>query len=133
MGPEGCFGSENDRVEAAKDDEGDEVTQYEIWWVVLPEPIGRRPVLLLSRNSAYEVLNKFIVAEITTRVRSIPQEVALGRREGLPVSCVANLDNIRIIHRSFFERRAGRLRPARVKEVKRALGHALGWPELTLE
>ena len=107
--------------------------QYEIWWALLPYPIGRRPVLLLSRSSAYDVLNKFIVAEITTRKRSIPQEVALGRREGLPDRCVANLDNVRVLHRSRFDRRAGALAPSRVQEVKRAVGHALGWPELTLE
>ena len=56
------------------------MTQYEIWWAHLPDPVGRRPVLLLSRSSAYQVLNKFIVAEITTRLRGIPQEVRLGPR-----------------------------------------------------
>lgn len=109
------------------------MNQYEIWWIALPDPAGRRPVLLLSRSSAYEVLNKFIVAEITTRVRRIPQEVRLGRREGLPCACVANMDNVRTVHRLSFDHRAGRLRGARVKEVKRALGNALAWPELTLE
>jgi mRNA interferase MazF len=109
------------------------VTHYEVWWVELPDPVGTRPVLLLSRQSAYRVLNKFIVAEITTRVRGIPQEVSLGRREGLPAVCAANLDNIRTIHGSSFTQRAGRLSPRRVPEVKRALGHALGWPELVLE
>ena len=27
----------------------------EVWWANLPPPIGRRPVLLLSRNRAYSV------------------------------------------------------------------------------
>jgi mRNA interferase MazF len=48
--------------------------------------------LLLSRNVACEHLSKFIVAEITTTIRAIPVEVRVGRREGLPSSCVANLD-----------------------------------------
>jgi len=42
------------------------VRQFEIWWANLPAPAGRRPVLLLSRNDAYQYLGKFIVAEITT-------------------------------------------------------------------
>jgi mRNA interferase MazF len=109
------------------------VTQYEIWWVDMPEPVGRRPVLLLSRNSAYRILNKFIVAEITTRVRGIPQEVRLGAREGLPAVCAANMDNVRLVHKRSFSRRAGKLSPRRVSEVKQALGHALAWPELVLE
>jgi mRNA interferase MazF len=117
--------------EDAAEEQG--MTQYEIWWIAMPEPVGRRPVLLLSRHSAYRVLTKFVVAEITTRVRGIPQEVRLGVREGLPTSCAANLDNIRTVHESSFIERAGRLSGRRVREVKRALGHALAWPELTLD
>jgi mRNA-degrading endonuclease toxin of MazEF toxin-antitoxin module len=47
------------------------VRQYEIRWANLPEPIGRRPVLLLTRISAYAYLAKVIVAEITTTVRGV--------------------------------------------------------------
>jgi mRNA-degrading endonuclease toxin of MazEF toxin-antitoxin module len=79
------------------------------------------------------VLTKFMVAEITSRVRGIPQEVHLGAREGLTTRCAANFDNVRTLHESAFVDRAGRLAPRRVPEVKRALGHALGWPELVLE
>jgi mRNA interferase MazF len=27
----------------------------EVWWANLPKPVGRRPVVLLSRNAAYPV------------------------------------------------------------------------------
>jgi mRNA interferase MazF len=104
--------------------------QYEIWWAELPQPAGRRPVLLLSRPDAYSYLNKFIAAEITTTVRGIPVEVGLGKGEGLPSRCVANFDNVRTIRRSALERRIGALTRPRVIEVKRALGYALGWDEL---
>lgn len=107
--------------------------QYDIWWVKLPAPVGRRPILLLSRDSAYQVLSSVIIAEITTRVRGIPQEVALGRREGMTVRCVANLDNLHAVRVGCFQQRAGRLARKRVHEVKAALGHVLGWPELVLE
>ena len=104
--------------------------QFEIWWANLPPPAGRRPVLLLSRNDAYQYLNKFVVAEITTTVRTISVEVKLGRREGLPSVCVANLDNIRTAARQWLDSRVGALPPSRHREVKRALGYALGWDEL---
>lgn len=104
--------------------------QYEIWWANLPKPAGRRPVLLLSRNDAYSYLSKFIAAEITTTIRAIPVEVALGKREGLPSLCAANLDNIRTVARERLESRAGALPVSRHYEVKRALGYALGWDEL---
>jgi mRNA interferase MazF len=106
------------------------VKQFEIWWANLPATAGRRPVLLLSRNDAYQYLSKFIVAEITTTIRAIPVEVRVGRREGLPSACVANLDNIRTVARPWLKSRAGTLAPARHGEVKRALGYALGWEEL---
>jgi mRNA interferase MazF len=96
----------------------------------LPKPVGRRPVLLLSRNDAYTYLNKFIVAEITTTVRGIPVEVRLGKAEGMPKACAANLDNLHTVLRAALKERAGRLSTSRIPELKRALGYALAWPEL---
>jgi len=104
--------------------------QYEIRWAHLPAPAGRRPVLLLTRTPAYAYLNKIIVAEITTRVRNIPQEVALGTAEGLTRPCVANLDNIRLVDKDLLGDRIGTLATGKQSQVKRALGFALGWEEL---
>jgi mRNA interferase MazF len=86
--------------------------------------------MLLSRTAAYVYLNKVIVGEITTTIRNIPQEVALGRREGLAQRCVANLDNLHVVPKDLLGDALGALSPAREIEVKRALGFALGWPEL---
>ncbi len=104
--------------------------QFEIWWVNLPAPAGRRPVLLLSRDSAYAYLNKFIVAEITTTIRRISPEVPLGRTEGMAKPCVVNCDNLRTVPRSALVKQAGTVGLSRQAEVKRAVGHALGWVEL---
>jgi mRNA interferase MazF len=87
-------------------------------------------VLLLSRDSAYTVLNKVIVAEVTSTVRDIPVEVALGPREGLPRRSVANLDNVHVVARASLSGKIGAIPGSRVPEVKRALGYALDWPEL---
>lgn len=106
--------------------------QYEIRWATLPGPVGRRPVLLLSRTAAYVYLNKVIVAEVTTTIRGIPQEVAVGEAEGLPRDCVVNLDNVHVLAKQLVGERAGALHPRREREVKRALGCALDWPELKL-
>jgi len=103
--------------------------QYEIWWADLPFPVGRRPVLLLTRSAAYAYLNKVIVAEITTTIREIPQEVPVGEPEGLAPS-VANFDNIHVVAKHLLSSRIGVLAAAREREVKRALGYALGWAEL---
>lgn len=104
--------------------------QYEIRWANLPSPIGRRPVLLLTRSSAYSYLNKVIVAEVTRTIRGIPEEVTLLNSEGVRDPSVANLDNIHVVAKSVLGDRIGVLSPAQEREVKRALGYALDWPEL---
>ena len=104
--------------------------QYELWWASLPQPAGRRPVLLLSRDAAYRYLNKFVAVEITSTIRHIAMEVPLGKAEGLSKPCVANCDNIRTVARSALVKRIGQLGPTRREEAKRALGHSLGWDEL---
>jgi len=106
------------------------VKQYDVWWADLPEPVGRRPVLLLSRPGSYAYLRSVLAVEITTTVRAIPQEVVLGRREGLPRPCVANFDNLRTVPVSALAEQVGGIANARVAEVKRAMGYALGWIEL---
>ena len=116
---------------AERPDQGEEaVRQYEIWQAHLPEPIGSRPVLLLSRDAAYDYLSRVLVVEITTTVRDIPVEVPLGRAEGLTRRSVANCDNFHAVPKARLGERLGALPPTRIPEVKRALGFALGWSEL---
>ena len=104
--------------------------QYELWWASLPPPAGRRPVLLLTRDSAYAYLNKFVAVEITSTIRNIAVEVAVGRPEGLAKKCVINCDNIRTVSKSALVQRIGALSSARRPDLKRAVGHALAWEEL---
>lgn len=104
--------------------------QYEIRWVHMPAPIGRRPVLLLSRTPAYGYLNKVIVAEVTSTVRNIPQEMQVGKREGLTRESVVNFDNVHVVAKTLLGERIGALASSRESEVKRALGYALDWQEL---
>jgi mRNA interferase MazF len=108
------------------------VRQYEIRWANLTAPIGRRPVLLLTRSSAYPYLNKVIVAEVTSTIRGIPQELSLCRREGLPRASVVNLENVHVVPQAVLGDRIGALAASREREVKRALGYALDWAELKL-
>ena len=105
--------------------------QYELWRAELPEPVGARPVLLLSRNGAYQYLSRVLAVEVTTKIRMIPQELALGPREGMPRHCIANFDNLRMVPVPALVERIGGLAARRIVEAKRALGYAVGWIELT--
>lgn len=98
----------------------------EVWWAELPHPAGRRPVVLLSRNEAYAVRQLLIVSPVTTRVRSIPTEVALGPDDGLPKACVVNLDTITTIPKAALVQPVGALAADKLGAVDRALRFALG-------
>ncbi len=56
----------------------------EVWWANLPEPHGKRPVVLVTRDGAYAIRDYVTVAPVTSRVRGIRAEVPLGVEEGLP-------------------------------------------------
>jgi mRNA interferase MazF len=102
------------------------VRRGELWWADLPEPIGRRPVILLSRDASYQVRSRVSVVPVTTRVRGLPVEVALGQEDGLVRACVANADEITTVTASRLARRIGRLAPAKLRAVEDALRFALG-------
>jgi mRNA interferase MazF len=98
----------------------------EVWWAELARPAGRRPVVLLSRDEAYAVRELVTIAPVTTRVRGIPTEVPLGRSDGLPRACAANLDTITTIPKALLSGQIAALAPGKVAAVDRALRFALG-------
>ena len=99
--------------------------QFDVWWAELKAPIGRRPVVLLTRTSALSYLSRCIVAEVTTIVRGIPQEVPLGPAEGLSRRCVANLDNIGLIESERLLEHIGNMPANRWSEVCAAMAHVI--------
>ena len=101
------------------------MTRGEVWWADAPELMGRRPIVLLSRDATYSTRNQATVASVTTRVRDIPVEVPLGRADGLPRPCVANLDAISTIYLSRLQERIAVLSPAKMQAVETALRFAL--------
>ena len=98
----------------------------EVWWSQQPAPVGRRPVLLLSRDEAYSVRNAVTVAQITTTVRNIPVEVFLDEKDGLPQACVVNLDTITTVRKSIITERICALRAEKMEAVDKAIRFALG-------
>ena len=83
-----------------------------------------------SRSAAVNYLNKLIVAELTSTIRNIPQEVHVGVSEGLSHPSVVNFDNVHVVAKNQLGELVGALDASREREVKRALGYALNWSEL---
>ena len=97
----------------------------EVWWANLPSPIGKRPVVLLSRDEAYSVRNAVTVAEVTSTIRNIPVEVNLGKENGLPKKCVMNLDTIITIRKELLTEKITDLSVEKLDEVNKATKFAL--------
>lgn len=98
----------------------------EIWWADVDK---RRPVVLLSRNEAYDVRALVIVAPVSTTVRGYAVEVRVGRREGLPKQGVINCDWLVTLPKARLTRRAGALSAAKVAQLDAAVRFALGLSE----
>jgi mRNA interferase MazF len=98
----------------------------EVWWAQLPGPIGRRPVLILSRDSMPQGRGEITVAYLTTQIRSTAVEVLLTPADdGVPQRCVVNLDSINTVPKAALKSRICMLSPARMSEVKGAIVAAL--------
>ena len=97
----------------------------EIWWANLPKPIGKRPIVLLSRDESYSVRNAVIVAVITSTIRNIPVEVNLGIKDGLPKKCVINLDTIITIRKELLIEKIADLTTEKINEVDESIKFAL--------
>lgn len=70
------------------------VARNDIYWADLGQPAGRRPVCVLTRDAAIEVLTAVTCAPITRTIRGIRSEVELGHKQGLPETCVISCDNV---------------------------------------
>lgn len=77
----------------------------------------RRPVLILTRERFIERLHSVLVAPLTTTVRGIPSEVALGPADGLPRECAASFDNVFTLRRDRLHDRITRLSERQLAQV----------------
>lgn len=96
------------------------IRRGEVWWSEDPA-LGRRPVLVLSRDAVIERLGRPLVAPLTTRRRDIPTEVALDADDGVPRPCVVSLDNTQPMSSALLVERITVLASDRMAEVCRAL------------
>lgn len=91
-----------------------------MWWHEPPEEKAR-PVVILTRNEAIGRLNKLVVAPASGRIRDIPSEVEVSRREGMPSDSVINLDNAALVRKSELTEPITELGTAKMDEICRAL------------
>ena len=92
-------------------------------------PDKKRPVLVLTRNSAIAYLSTVTVAPVTSTIRGVPSEVALDEEDGMKSACAVNLHNSVTVSQQRLGRRVAQLSAARMNEVCAALRFCLGCDE----
>ncbi len=97
----------------------------EVRWFKFSRPDKKRPVLVLTRDSALEFLGEVTVAPITSTIRGIPSEVALTKEDGMPRDCAVNLDHVQTVSRGKIGALVTRLGRARMREVAFSIRFAL--------
>ena len=89
-------------------------------------PDKRRPVVVLTRDSAISYLSTVTVAPITSTIRGVPSEAILDEVDGMKARCAVNLHNPITVSQSRLGMRIAQLSAARMDEICEALAFSLG-------
>ncbi len=93
----------------------------EVWWCELAD-VGRRPVVVLSRDAAIPRLRRTLIGPCTTTIRDIPSEVLLEPGEDpIPATSAVNLDSVESVSVGALVERLGRLSDDRMRQICAAL------------
>ena len=101
----------------------------DVYWYAFQPPDKRRPVLILTRNSAIPMLHNVTVAPITSTVRGVPSEVLLTPDDGMPQVCAANFYNLQTVSKPKLGERITSLSAGKLAEIAAAASFALGLDE----
>ena len=100
-------------------------TRGEVWSCELAD-VGRRPVVVLSRDAAIPRVRRVLVAPCTTTIRALPSEVVLEPDDDpIPRRSAVNLDSVESVSIGVLVERLGRLADTRLREICSALAVAV--------
>ncbi|MGD0776569.1 MAG: type II toxin-antitoxin system PemK/MazF family toxin [Candidatus Solibacter sp.] len=89
-------------------------------------PDKKRPVIVLTRDSAIAYLSTVTVAPITSTIRGVPSEVVLSEEDGMKAPCAVNMHNAVTISQQRLGKRVARVSSSRMGEICAALRFSLG-------
>jgi mRNA interferase MazF len=98
----------------------------EVRWYAFSRPDKKRPVLILTRDSALEFLGEVTVAPITTVIRDIPSEGLLTKMDGMPRDCAVNFDHLQTVSKGKIGSLIATLSSSKMQQMRSGLLFALG-------
>jgi len=99
----------------------------EVRWYRFAKPDKKRPVVILTRDSALEFLGEITIAPVTSTIRDIPTEILLGPADGMPKDCAVNADHLQTVACGRIGPLITSLSEAKMEELRRALLFAFGY------
>jgi mRNA interferase MazF len=87
--------------------------------------IGRRPAVVVTRNTLIPLLSSVTVARVTSTVRGLRTEVGLGPAHGLDHDSVVNCTDVFTVPKAAVARARGSLGPVELRRLDQALRIAL--------
>ncbi len=102
----------------------------DVWQLDFGGRSGRRPALIITRQSVIPYLNKLTVIEITASGKGYPTEVAIGQSANFPKDSFIQVDNIQTVAKDRFVKYVGALDRSTMKIVGQKIVLALGLEDL---
>ncbi len=97
----------------------------EVWRYRFKTPDKLRPVVVVSRPEVIGLLHTVMVAPVTSTIRGVPSEVAVGAAEGLKHPSAVNLDHVQTVEKARLAGYVGSLSSQKMRDVCRALAIAV--------
>ena len=98
----------------------------EVWLYEFHKPDKRRPVVVLSRQEVIDLIDTVMVAPVRVEDSWRPSEVVIGTSEGLKHESGVSLDHVQTVEKRRLRSYIGRLSPAKMTAIYRALAIATG-------
>lgn len=95
----------------------------EVWLARLDKV---RPAVILTRDPMGQFLGSVLVGPVTSTVRGLSTEVAVGPADGVRVQSAVNLDNTQLVSRTNLIRRVGRVLPSTMTDICTAVAITIG-------
>ena len=105
----------------------------DIWMIDLGGKIGKRPVVILTRQNVLKYLNRVTVAEITTEGKGYPTEVYIDQKANLSKPSFVQAENIHTIPKNRLYKYKGTLDPVTMQDVSLKVIMALELENCILE
>jgi mRNA interferase MazF len=94
----------------------------EVWLARLDKV---RPIVVLTRDPMGALLHAVIAAPVTSTIRGLSTEVAIGPDDGVRLESVVNVDNVQLVARSRLVKKVGQVSPSTMMDICRALSIAV--------